>query len=560
MPVLLVVAVSNHGRFRGVRIRRRISSRAVTAAHLREATSICIRRRSAVGEAPGSAIHRVAERKPADLHPLAPGLDMGDFLNASPPAPRQTPTPNLARLPIAQPAFSGVDGLGRLDCPTPRPVLLRAIPHPFRALSTFLSAGANLRPLREHINLSPLHRKTTRCNPSSMANSDRSDQPAEVASRVLRRAQVSKVTRTLQNRLAFANVKIKHGWQDLSLDHLEPRVDVELKRKRPGSSNGTMSNASSVSERFYQDGILDSSPLAAPIFSDEIGRSGSRSSNHSHQSYHSQQSKKLRYTKSFTNYPGTSNHNRAKVRTSTTASHSWKNSFQLPESSPVYHRRHARFGRVQHAPSLSFVSETSTVPDPHSPLLSEDDDDDLPVSSFQINKSFVRSSPPRVPRTPPPGLARSARLRQNGFTAAGAAREGQKGEEDVGLLMHFATSPSPARPGDLKPHMLPPSTPPPKSTPLPSSMMSTPGGGPHFGFGLQTPNANLNFADFLNMSPSPAQVNPSWNRTPIASKTPIAAREARRRLNFDTLLPPTSDGRVNKVEGLGMDLGGELVS
>lgn len=93
-------------------------------------------------------------------------------------------------------------------------------------------------------------------------------------------------------------------------------------------------------------------------------------------------------------------------------------------------------------------------------------------------------------------------------------------------------------------------------------MMSTPGGGPNFGFGLQTPNANLNFADFLNMSPSPAQVNQSWNRTPIAGKTPMsaAAREARRRLNFDTLVPPASDNRMPKVEGLGMDLGGELVS
>ena len=365
----------------------------------------------------------------------------------------------------------------------------------------------------------------------------------------------SQVTRTLQNRLALANVKIKHGWQDLSLDHLEPRVDVELKRKRPGSSIETMSNASSVSDRFYQHG-LDSSPLAPPLFSEEIGRSGSRSSNHSHNS----QSKRPRFTRTFNNYPGTSDHNRTKVRTTTTASQSWKNSFQLPESSPVYHRRHARFARLQHAPSLSFVSETSTIPDPHSPLLSEDDDEDLPVSSFQISKSFVHSSPPRAPRTPPPGLARSARIRQHAFTAAGAARHGHRGQEDVGLLMHFATSPLPARQGDSKPHMMPPSTPPSKATPLPSSMMSTPGGGTNFGFGLQTPNANLNFADFLNMSPSPAQANQSWNRTPVASKTPIAAREARRRLNFDTLLPPTGDTRISKVEGLSMELGGELVS
>lgn len=377
----------------------------------------------------------------------------------------------------------------------------------------------------------------------------------EVASKVLRRAQVSKMTRTLQNRLALANVKIKNGWESLSLDAIEPVVDVELKRKRPGSSNETMSDASSVSERFYQPSVLDSSPLAAPIFSDDLRRSGSRSSNHS-------QGKRPRYDR--TVYPASSNHTRNKVRSSTTAAASWKNNFQLPESSPVYHRRHARFGRA-HVPSLSFVSETSTVPDPHSPLLSEDDDEDLPITSFQINKSHFRSSPPRAPRTPPPDVARSARLRQSGFTAAGAAREGKTGEEDANLLMYLATSPTPARQGSSKAQMLAPSTPPSKSTPLPSSMMGTPGGGAPFpGFGLATPSTNLNFAEFLNMSPSPAQIGASWNRTPIAGKTPAATREARRRLNFDNLVPPGESPRIGnrivKVEGLGMDLGGELVS
>ncbi|KAF2466785.1 uncharacterized protein BDR25DRAFT_293216 [Lindgomyces ingoldianus] len=394
-----------------------------------------------------------------------------------------------------------------------------------------------------------------------MATTDRMDQPAEVATKVLRRAQVSKMTRTLQNRLALANVKIKHGWESLSLDTLEPRVDVELKRKRPGSSNETLSETSSVSERFYQPGVLDSSPLAAPIFSDDVQRSGSRSgSSHS-------QSKRPRYGQAFNRYPGSSNHTR-KTRASNANATSWKTSYQLAESSPVYPRKHPRFGNT-HAPTLSFVSETSTVPDDLRSPLSEDDDDDLPISSFQINSSHMRSSPPRPPRTPPPAVARSARLRQNGFAVA-AARDGQKGEEDANLLMYLATSPSPAHPGSSKPRMLAPSTPPPKSTPLPSSMMSTPGGGgaPFPGFGLNTPSANLNFAEFLNMTPSPAQVGGSWTRTPAAGKTPAAAREARRRLNFDNLHPPTGDSprigmdrsRIGKVEGLGMDLGGELVS
>jgi hypothetical protein len=370
---------------------------------------------------------------------------------------------------------------------------------------------------------------------------------------------VLQMTRTLQNRLALANIKIKNGWESLSLDAIEPVVDVELKRKRPGSSNEAMSDVSSVSERFYQPSVLDSSPLAAPIFSDSIRRSESRSGSAG------RENKRPRIDRS--RYPGSSNHARTKVRTSTTSATSWKNNFQLPESSPVYHRRHTRFGRP-HVPSLSFVSETSTVADhPRSPLLSEDDDEDLPITSFQMNRSHILSSPPRAPRTPPPDVARSARLRQRGFNAAGAARAGKMGEEEANLLMYLATSPTPARPGASKPPMQAPSTPPMKQTPLPSSMM-TPGGGGHYtGFGLATPSTNVNFADFLNMTPSPAQAGGPWNRTPVAGggRTPAAAREARRHLNFDNLHPPTGDCpptgvRIPKVEGLVMELGGELVS
>lgn len=371
------------------------------------------------------------------------------------------------------------------------------------------------------------------------------------------------MTRTLQNRLALANVKIRNGWESLSLDAIEPVIDVELKRKRPGSSNEAMSDASSTSERFYRPGVLDSSPLAAPIFSDEFRRSGTRSVS-SGSTIHN---KRPRYDQPATRYPASSNHDRNKVvRSATTASSSWKHSFQLPESSPVYHRRHARFGRT-HVPSLSFVSETSTIPDePRSPLLSEEDDEDLPITSFQMNKSHFATSPirPRAPRTPPPDVARSARLRQRGFTAAGAAREGKHGEDDANLLMYLATSPTPVRAGSFKQPMHAPSTPPSKTTPLPSSMMSTPGGsGQAYGGLIATTPNNLNFAEFLNMTPSPAQAQfGSWNRTPATSKTPAAVREARRRINFDNFVPSPGAGSriVTKVEGLGMDLGGELVS
>lgn len=90
-------------------------------------------------------------------------------------------------------------------------------------------------------------------------------------------------------------------------------------------------------------------------------------------------------------------------------------------------------------------------------------------------------------------------------------------------------------------------------------------------FGFNTPGQNFNFADFVNVTPSPAQGAFGGSRTPgLAPKTPLAAREARRRLNFDNLVPPSPGGggssnmsnvgRGSASTGLGMELGGELVS
>ena len=85
--------------------------------------------------------------------------------------------------------------------------------------------------------------------------------------------------------------------------------------------------------------------------------------------------------------------------------------------------------------------------------------------------------------------------------------------------------------------------------------------------GCSTPGQHFNFADFVNITPSPAQ-GMFNNRTPGITKTPLAAKEARRRLNTDSLMPPNggpslsnvTPGPVTKENGLGMELGGELVS
>ncbi len=127
--------------------------------------------------------------------------------------------------------------------------------------------------------------------------------------------------------------------------------------------------------------------------------------------------------------------------------------------------------------------------------------------------------------------------------------------------MYLATSPSGENGRTAKTVIRAPSTPPCKSTPLPSSHMTPGMNGAGFGFGPNTPGTNFNFADFVNVTPSPAQG--PWSRTPVAGRTPAAAREARRKLNFDNLVPPSTSPvltRSNRSDGLGMELGGELLS
>lgn len=172
-------------------------------------------------------------------------------------------------------------------------------------------------------------------------------------------------------------------------------------------------------------------------------------------------------------------------------------------------------------------------------------------SSYWHSTNF-RASPPR---TPPPTRSRSTRNRKSNAT----------GEEGADLLLYLATSPSPANPGHRS-RVYPPSTPPSKNIDLPSSMMSTPGGSGGFFTAINTPGQPFNFADFCNVTPSPAQG--AFSRTPGVMKTPLAAKEARRRLNFDALVPPSSSpsigtvvhGSNGKETGLGMELGGDLVS
>lgn len=348
------------------------------------------------------------------------------------------------------------------------------------------------------------------------------------------------MARKLQDRLALASYKAQHGQESLSFNDVEARLEKTIRQKRPSSSIGTSSTSSLSSSDypFFSRGLA-SSPGTVSFPSDNIRSSGIKAS----------RKRNAHHTVTFD--PRTSSSKRVRSQSTMPLLHensraSWKSSHNLPESSPIYRHRDIHY-TTSHNPSASFASDVSTVPG--SPLLghvSDDDENhDLATDSFCINPAF-NGSPPR---TPPPTRSRAIRQRKVG------------GEEGADLLLYLATSPSPANPGARSSRVFAPSTPPSKNQALPSSMMNTPGM-----TGFSTPGQQFNFADFVNVTPSPAQ-GAFGNRTPGLPKTPLAAKEARRRLNFDALIPPGGSPNLSNVgrgsgkeSGLGMELGGELVS
>lgn len=363
------------------------------------------------------------------------------------------------------------------------------------------------------------------------------------------------MARKLQHRLALAHFKAKHGWEDLTLDLIEPKVDEQLRRQRPSSSDMLSDSSSSASDFQYARGLLSSSPLKEPIFSDAFGSTSSSSSGHRKRTHN-------------TGFPHATSAAaaRKRFRSSPTAGRNslsnhtaWKDTHQLAQSSPIRPRKQPHF-TTSAGPNLSFFRGTSShMPGDFRPAPfihgSDEDDELLPMHSFKMDSTDIRSSPPR---TPPPVRNRTSFGRRTG----GAQAKG-KGEEGADLLLFLATSPSPANP--TRTRMQPPSTPPPRNPALPSSMMTTPGGGGLLsGFGgPHTPSQNFDFADFVNITPSPAQN--AWPKTPGAMRTPLTV--ARRRLTFDQFGPNGSPGigsnpssNSNKHTGLGMQLGGDLIS
>ena len=347
------------------------------------------------------------------------------------------------------------------------------------------------------------------------------------------------MARKLHDRLALASYKAQNGQENLSFKDVEARLETTIKRKRVISGVETSSTCSSSSsdQHFFPNG-LPSSPPTAPIFSDDIVTSGnhhlSRKKNIFRSALVDTEMPKSKRSRSYSTAPPYV----------VSVGKSWKSSHNLSQSSPI-HSRHGPGFSTSHGPNLSFASEISTIPDsPTFGHISDDEDDNRAGHSYRTSLSNIRSSPPR---TPP-----SSRQRRKSTV---------NGQEGADLLLYLATSPSPAYPGAKSTRLFGPSTPPSKDHNPFSISTSTPSI-----TGLVTPGQPFNFADFVNITPSPAQ-GAFGNRTPGLAKTPLAAKDARRRLNFDSLAPPGGSPTLNNVgktgtrdSGLGMELGGELVS
>ena len=336
------------------------------------------------------------------------------------------------------------------------------------------------------------------------------------------------MSRKLQDRLALASYKAKNGLDSMSFSMVEAQFESSASRDRTSSivSSGS-STPSDGSDSLPYSRPFHSSPVTARIYSDILSSQGRSEIPR----------KRARFERQYTAPTPISSVKRSRKQGEPQSSPIRKHKPVLSASSPLESRYPAEFNTAE-APHFSFVSSASTISD--SPPFDPSSHD-----TFELPAAF-HGSPPR---TPPPSRPRGLKARKTDMS---------HGEEGADLLLYLATSPSPARAMKGAPRTLAPSTPPMNHATLPSSMINTPGGS-HNLLGFSTPAQNFNFAEFCNVTPSPAQA--AFSRTPGPSKTPLAASEARRRLNFDSLLPPSGSPNLSRTgheTGLGMDLGGEL--
>lgn len=349
------------------------------------------------------------------------------------------------------------------------------------------------------------------------------------------------MARKLQDALALASYRARNSVDNLAVDYVE---DNNMGRKRRRSSTTTSPNSSSSSEPQLFSSTFGSSPIKALVLNFGI----------SHAEFDEGPQKRTMTNPRFTySSPRKRSVRQLKVAQPIieTSRNTWMSTHKLSESSPALHYQHAPFP-LSHVTNDSFLSVASTVPS--SPPLGHvsDEETSLPHGSFnQDAYSFNASGP----RTPPPTRTRSARHRKSNPAGEGAR-----------LLLDLASSPSPANFDPKTSGMYPPSTPPSYNAVLGSSMMTTPKNGGYTAAPI-TPGPAFNYADFIHMTPTPSPAQGAFGSyTPGLPNTPLAAKEARKKLQEGGLAPGDgspmagrSGRKLRKETGLGMELGGELL-
>lgn len=323
---------------------------------------------------------------------------------------------------------------------------------------------------------------------------------AQVAEKVMRRIEIAKVARNLQDCLAFASFKAQNGWQDRTLSTIEPEITEKLaRRKRPYPEDINIPDNSTTGS----EGVHSSS--SQPAVSSDPAQSYAES--------------------------------RKRVRASSSSGlersgqHAgWRQNSVITQSSPVPDRPH-----TMEAASYPSLQDSPMFDAPSSP---EEGEHENKIPSMQEPSSSIISSSP--PRTPPPNRRTLTNTKQAG----------------ADLLLYLANSPrTPAvHVQHISSTSKDPATPPHQHTNLPSSVMQTPGNLGLFNGALQTPG-NFNLADFCNVTPSPGQAQFNHQSTPAMGRTPH--RSTRRGLNFDSLVPP-SPSNSKQSQGLALHLGEEL--
>lgn len=295
----------------------------------------------------------------------------------------------------------------------------------------------------------------------SAAGSDGTDETdATMSQKILKRAEIGKITRVLKDRLGIAQHKIERSWQNLSMNAVATKMAREAEdaarqqASTDSASSGLSGSSSSFDARTRNHGLPSAQSangqrddFLVPDLPNRSRPSDGGRSVHGAQSRASQTT--MNGHARHTNGSGTNRISPLKrYREETLDDESPE-----PGSSPLKY----------HASSTSVNNYG------------------LPSGRPVFTNAHARAiTPPLAPSTPPPG-AQSQRRSQANF---------KDSEEGADLLLFLATSPSPARPKRTSTRALEYSSPPPMRG---SSAVNTPVG------------AGFNLSEFLNFTPSPAQ-------------------------------------------------------